>query len=247
MDARRRRRRSSPPSRHRPSERAHDGPDGRDGHAGAPVGHEGRLSLDRAHAVRARPRCGARAPAPSRSRRPHAARREPEPPRQRPRRSQGGPGHRVAPGLDGARRRPATASLTDIAVKGMDLGPVLVDYLCQPYAVTGPLDLCRRGVASAARRSPARDDARGRWLRADQDRSRQGGRSRGRRRSCATWSGSAAPCPPRSVQAARRRPPARLRLDHRHVSRDERRGPHRGPRVQGAGRARDGRRDLRAR
>jgi hypothetical protein len=34
-----------------------------------------------------------------------------------------------------------TASLTQIDIKGMDLGPVLVDYLCQPYAVTGLLDL----------------------------------------------------------------------------------------------------------
>jgi AsmA protein len=53
--------------------------------------------------------------------------------------------------LDGA---PAL-TLTDINVRGMDLGPVLVDYLCQPYAVTGPIDLTgearvRRPDAGAA-------------------------------------------------------------------------------------------------
>jgi AsmA protein len=39
-----------------------------------------------------------------------------------------------------------TASLTEISVKGMDLGPVLVDYLCQPYAVTGLLDLSGEAI-----------------------------------------------------------------------------------------------------
>ncbi len=33
------------------------------------------------------------------------------------------------------------ATLKDISVKGMELAPVLAEYLCQPYAVTGPLDL----------------------------------------------------------------------------------------------------------
>lgn len=37
-------------------------------------------------------------------------------------------------------------ALDDIAVKGVELGPILADYLCQPYAVTGPLDLT--GTAS---------------------------------------------------------------------------------------------------
>ena len=31
-------------------------------------------------------------------------------------------------------------SLNDMTVKGVELGPLLVDYLCQPYAVTGPLE-----------------------------------------------------------------------------------------------------------
>src|SRR5262249_16381287 len=31
-------------------------------------------------------------------------------------------------------------SLKEVALKGVELGPVLVDYLCQPYAVTGPLE-----------------------------------------------------------------------------------------------------------
>ena len=36
---------------------------------------------------------------------------------------------------------PRVATLRDIAVKGVQLEPVLVDYLCQRNAVTGPLDL----------------------------------------------------------------------------------------------------------
>ncbi|HSE05724.1 MAG TPA: AsmA-like C-terminal region-containing protein [Methylomirabilota bacterium] len=36
---------------------------------------------------------------------------------------------------------PQVATLRDIVVKGMQLEPVLVDYLCQQNAVTGPLDL----------------------------------------------------------------------------------------------------------
>jgi uncharacterized protein involved in outer membrane biogenesis len=36
---------------------------------------------------------------------------------------------------------PRLVTLRDIAVKGMQLEPVLVDYLCQRNAVTGPLDL----------------------------------------------------------------------------------------------------------
>ena len=39
-----------------------------------------------------------------------------------------------------------TASLTEISVKGIDLGLVLVDYLCQPYAVTGLLDLSGEAI-----------------------------------------------------------------------------------------------------
>lgn len=31
-------------------------------------------------------------------------------------------------------------SLKNVALKGVELGPLLVDYLCQPYAVTGPLE-----------------------------------------------------------------------------------------------------------
>jgi AsmA protein len=34
-----------------------------------------------------------------------------------------------------------TAALKNINVKGVELGPILVDFFCQPYAVTGPLDL----------------------------------------------------------------------------------------------------------
>ena len=36
---------------------------------------------------------------------------------------------------------PRTATLRDIQVKGVQLEPILVDYLCQRNAVTGPLDL----------------------------------------------------------------------------------------------------------
>jgi len=45
-----------------------------------------------------------------------------------------------------ARSGVPTASLTEISVRGMDLGPVLVDYLCQPYAVTGLLDLSGEAI-----------------------------------------------------------------------------------------------------
>ena len=53
---------------------------------------------------------------------------------------------RVARGTVAARASVAlggdpTVTLSEISVKGMQLGPVLVDYLCQPYAVTGALDL----------------------------------------------------------------------------------------------------------
>ena len=37
-------------------------------------------------------------------------------------------------------------------VKGVQLGPVLVDYLCQRYAVTGPLDLTGEARSAARRR-----------------------------------------------------------------------------------------------
>ena len=33
------------------------------------------------------------------------------------------------------------ATLKDIKVTGVELGPILSDFLCQPYAVTGPMDL----------------------------------------------------------------------------------------------------------
>jgi hypothetical protein len=106
---------------------------------------------------------------------------------------------------------------------------------------------------SRARRScdcptfAARDDARVRWLRADQDRSRQGGRREVVnlvRDVVGLGSAvSAVVNPGRSAGALA----ARLRLDHRHVYGGERRGPHRGSRLHGAGRAREGRGDLRAR
>ena len=33
-----------------------------------------------------------------------------------------------------------TVTANDVSLKGVELGPLLVDYLCQPYAVTGPLE-----------------------------------------------------------------------------------------------------------
>ena len=45
---------------------------------------------------------------------------------------------RVAMALTTAAR---TVTFKEMTVKGMELGPLLVDYLCQGYAVTGPLDL----------------------------------------------------------------------------------------------------------
>jgi uncharacterized protein involved in outer membrane biogenesis len=49
---------------------------------------------------------------------------------------------------------PATALLEDIEVKGVELGPILLDFLCQPYAVTGALELT--GEASARGPDPWR-------------------------------------------------------------------------------------------
>lgn len=46
------------------------------------------------------------------------------------------------------------ATLKDITVKGVELTPILVDFLCAPYAVTGPLDLT--GEASLAAADPWR-------------------------------------------------------------------------------------------
>ncbi len=35
----------------------------------------------------------------------------------------------------------SVVTLKDVDVKGVELGLILVDFLCQPYAVTGPMDL----------------------------------------------------------------------------------------------------------
>ena len=62
---------------------------------------------------------------------------------------------RVAGGTVSARMALALASpartvaLKDISVKAMELGPVLVDYLCQAYAVTGPLELTGEAAFAA--------------------------------------------------------------------------------------------------
>lgn len=58
---------------------------------------------------------------------------------------------RVGVALGGAAR---TVTVKEIAVKGMELGPLLVDHLCQGYAVTGPLDLT--GDATFAAGDPLR-------------------------------------------------------------------------------------------
>jgi AsmA protein len=42
------------------------------------------------------------------------------------------------------------ATLKDVKVKGVDLGPILVDFLCQAYAVTGPMDLTGEASLRAA-------------------------------------------------------------------------------------------------
>jgi AsmA protein len=67
---------------------------------------------------------------------------------------------RVAGGAVSARLSIALAptarivTVKDLDVKGVALGPVLVDYLCQAYAVTGPLELA--GNAAFADREPLR-------------------------------------------------------------------------------------------
>src|SRR5206468_8759636 len=45
-------------------------------------------------------------------------------------------------------------ALKDVDVKGVELGQILVDFLCQPYAVTGPMDLT--GEASLRANDPWR-------------------------------------------------------------------------------------------
>ena len=52
-------------------------------------------------------------------------------------------------GVDGG------VALSDIQVRGVELAPILVDYLCQPYAVTGAIDLT--GEAVVPRPGSARD------------------------------------------------------------------------------------------
>jgi AsmA protein len=42
------------------------------------------------------------------------------------------------------------ATLKDINIKGLQLGPLLVDFLCQSFAVTGPLDLTGETTAQVA-------------------------------------------------------------------------------------------------
>ncbi|HET8578543.1 MAG TPA: AsmA family protein [Methylomirabilota bacterium] len=42
------------------------------------------------------------------------------------------------------------ATLKDINIKGLQLGPLLVDFLCQSFAVTGPLDLTGEATARVA-------------------------------------------------------------------------------------------------
>jgi AsmA-like C-terminal region/AsmA family len=51
--------------------------------------------------------------------------------------------------LTAAMDRGARVQLQDLAIKQMPLEPVLVDFLCQGYAVTGPLDLEATLTASA--------------------------------------------------------------------------------------------------
>ncbi|HYB40148.1 MAG TPA: AsmA family protein [Candidatus Methylomirabilis sp.] len=41
------------------------------------------------------------------------------------------------------------ATATDISVKGVELTPIMVDFLCHPYAITGPLDLAGRASGRA--------------------------------------------------------------------------------------------------
>ncbi len=45
---------------------------------------------------------------------------------------------------------PSVVALQDIDVKGVDLSTILVDFLCQPYAVTGPMDLTGQATMHAA-------------------------------------------------------------------------------------------------
>lgn len=50
-------------------------------------------------------------------------------------------GGRITLSLDVVWESALLLSLREITIRGLPLGPILVDYLCQGYAVTGPLDL----------------------------------------------------------------------------------------------------------
>jgi uncharacterized protein YhdP len=63
-------------------------------------------------------------------------------------------GGRVSFKLGVALGSPATALLEDVEVRGVQLEPILLDFLCQPYAVTGALELT--GEASARGPDPLR-------------------------------------------------------------------------------------------
>ena len=141
---------------------------------------------------------------------------------------------------------PAVATLRDITVKGVQLEPVLVDYLCQRNAVTGPLDLTGQAtlqppqalrhaqwLGPASHRGGARDRARSAdrpWPGPLPDRPGLGHHRHG---------------PPR--EAAGPRLPAQLRLHHCDLHDHQRGGPDRGPGLRGARSQADRGRDLRAR
>ena len=127
---------------------------------------------------------------------------------------------------------PRVATLRDITVKGVQLEPVLVDYLCQRNAVTGPLDLTgeatpapARGSAHPQRRGPAPHRGGPRHRPRSAERPRPGARpdrpGLGHARQRAGW------------EPAGRGLAAQLRLHHRELHDHQRRGPDRGPGLPG--------------
>ena len=146
-------------------ERADDRPDRRVGHAVARVG-DGSDQVSIASRCQRRGRGRRRAAAPRDRGGPGAARREPDPRRQRPDRGQDRTGHGVVSGLDGARRRPDRRTHGDQR-QGRGSRPGARRISVSAVRRHRPARPLGRGNPEVAGRSPTRDDARCRWVRAD--------------------------------------------------------------------------------
>jgi hypothetical protein len=134
-------------------------------------------------------------------------------------------------------------SLNDVTVKGVELGPLLVDYLCQPYAVTGPLEH-QGNVAFASGTPLTTAEGAGRLRIGPREGGGGGGAGPPSRRGGDCGRGRPAG---RGEAAGRAHEAARLRVHHRHLPGQPRRDRHRRPALSGRGAHRKRGRHLRAR